>query len=45
MYVDFGNKETVSKRQLRVLHRDLMDEPLLRYVCKLHDLMPVNLLF
>ena len=44
MYVDFGNKEVLSKRELRILDEELMADPVQCYLCKLHDLVPVKLL-
>jgi len=41
LYVDFGNKEVLSKNQLRVLDADFMDVPIQCYRCRLNDVIPV----
>ena len=42
MYVDFGNKETVSKHALRVLDEEFLTLPVQCYCCRLHDVVPVT---
>ena len=41
-YVDYGNKEVVSKDQLRVLDAEFMLDPVHCYCCRLHDVVPVT---
>jgi len=42
MYVDFGNKEVVSKTELRVLDAEFMTDPVHCYCCRLYDIQPVT---
>jgi len=41
-YVDFGNKEVVSKNQLRVLDAEFMSDAVHCYCCSLHHIIPVT---
>ena len=41
-YIDYGNKEVVSKDQLRVLDAEFMSDPVQCYCCRLHDVVPVT---
>ena len=45
LYVDFGNKEVVSKGELRVLDEELMNDPIQCYCCRLHNIVPVTMWF
>ena len=42
LYVDYGNKEVVSKDHLRVLDAEFMTDPVYCYRCRLHDVVPVT---
>ena len=41
LYVDYGNKEVVSKSDLRVLDAEFMADRVQIYCCRLHDVTPV----